>query len=169
LALGIGLSVASAQEGLWSLELRGQGYVDFEPGNDILLGPELAYSNFNLGSHRLQLRGAYLTSRWESALGQNVINQDYFLFSPLWHFRRNAIFDPTMHVDLGYMRFDRESEKIFASIDNDSYIVMPSLGLNINLGGGAYGFSWHLGYHVIDPESSHIYPLESGLGIWWML
>src|SRR4051812_15186879 len=102
------IGVAGATEGLWSVGLRTQGYIDLEPGNDMLTGVEVGYSNYSLASHSLQLKAGYLTSRMEQVFRENIIKQDYLVFSPVWHFRRNAFFDPTFQLDLGYARYDRE-------------------------------------------------------------
>jgi hypothetical protein len=163
------LAVSSAQEGLWSVGSRVEGTVDFEPGNDFLLGPEIGYSNFNLGGHRLQLKGAYLTTRLEQFFRPNIIKQDYFLFSPVWHFRRNAFFDPNIQMDLGYMRYDVENERIFGSLDNDSYIAAIQAGFSVNLAEGEYGIFYHVGYNLITPDSGLVFPGVFGFGFWVML
>jgi hypothetical protein len=102
LCLSLGASVVCAGEGLWGAGMRLQGEVDLEPGHDYFWGPEISYSNFNLASHRLQFKFAYLTNRVEKVFHEGLIMQDYFLFTPTWHFRRNALFDPLLSVDLGY-------------------------------------------------------------------
>jgi hypothetical protein len=163
------LSAGFSQEGIWSLGFRTQGYWDLEPGNDYILGPEIGYSNYNLAAHKLQFRFAYLTSRLEHAFRENVLKDDYYLFSPIWHFRRNDLFDPTIHVDLGYMSYDVENEKIFGDLDNESWIASLNFGLGLNLSGGEWGFNYQIGYNLITPESGHVYPAVFGIGFWKML
>lgn len=160
---------AGAGEGMWSLGFRTQGTVDFKPGNDYFLGPELAYSNFHLAGHRFQIKGAYLTSRLEQAFRDNILKYDLFLLTPLWHFRRNAWFDPTLQADFGYARFDVENEEIFGDLDNDTWIAAVQPGLNFNFAQGRFGVHWHFGYNFIAPEGHLIYPGVFGLELWWML
>lgn len=169
--LGLGLTHrnAEASEGMWSINLRTQGTVDFKPGNDYFLGPEVAYSNYHLAGHRFQIRGAYLTSRLEAVFRPNIIQYDLFLLSPTWHFRRNAFFDPTLQADLGYARFDVENEALFGYMDNDTWISALQPGLNLNLGQGRYGLHWHFGYNFNTPEGHLIFPGVFGLELWWML
>jgi hypothetical protein len=163
-----GTGVSHASEGLWSIGLRAQGYYDFEPGNDWVSGPEIGYSNYSLASHSLQLKASYLTSRLEQVFRENILKQDYFLFSPVWHFGRNSFFDPTVQVDLGYTRYDVESE-IFEDLDNDTWIAAAQLGFALNLAKGEYGLFYHFGYNFITPESSMVFPGVFGVGIWMML
>jgi hypothetical protein len=154
-----------AGEGLWSLGLRAQGYIDLEPGQDFVEGPEIGYSDYNLFTHRLQLKAAYLTSRAEWLFRPNIYRQDYFLFSPVWHFRRTAVFDPTFQADLGYWRYDTEG----FDLPNDSWIASAQLGLVVNLFQGEYGLFYHCGYHFIVPETGPVFPLVFGIGFWKML
>jgi hypothetical protein len=161
-------SAAWAGEGLWSAGLRTQGTVDFEPGQDWFVGPEIGYSDYHLFAHRLQLRAAYLTSRAEQAFRENILRQDYFLFSPVWHFRRNGFFDPTVQADLGYWRYDVESH-LFEDLDNDSWVAAVQAGLCLNLFQGGYGLYWHVGYNLITPDSGLLFPGVFGIGFWKML
>ena len=133
-----------------------------------MTGPEIGYSNYDVGAHRLQLRAAYLTSRLEQVFRPNILKQDYFLFSPTWHFNRNGFFDPIVQADMGYTRFDLESD-IFSDLDNDSWLASLQVGFALNLAQGEYGLYYHLGYNFITPESSNVYPGVFGLGLWVML
>jgi hypothetical protein len=159
---------ACAGEGLWSLGLRTQGFFDFEPGQDLFHGPEIGYSNYHLAGHRLQLKFAYLTSRLEQVFRENILRQDYYLFTPVWHFRRNRFFDPTVQADLGYWHYDLESE-IFKDLDNDSWTASVQAGFALNLYQGEYGFSYQFGYEFITPDSGLIFPGMFGVGFWVML
>ena len=114
-------------EGLWSVGVRSEGFIDLEPGQDWVIGPEIGYSDFNLAAHRLQFKAAYLTSRLEQSFRQNLLRQDYFLLSPVWHFGRNRLFDPTVQLDLGYWRYDVESD-LFRDLDNDSWVAAARSG-----------------------------------------
>jgi hypothetical protein len=169
-ALGAALLTAAhaANEGLWSFGLRMQGVVDFEPGQDLFEGPEIGYSDYGLFAHRLQFRAAYLTSRLEQAFRPNILRQDYFLFSPAWHFRRSAIFDPMAQLDLGYWRYDIES-RLFKSLDNSSWVAAAQVGFALNLFQGAYGLYSHFGYNFITPDSGLLYPGVFGVGFWKVL
>ena len=164
--MALWMSSVCANEGLWSLGMKVQGAVDFAPGNDYLLGPEIGYSDLNLASHRLQFRICYLTSRLEQSARENILKQDEYLFSPVWHFRRVSFFDPTIQLDLGYARYDVENEEIFGSLDNDTWIAALQLGMGFNFSESRYGFSYSVGYNLINSESSIIYPLVFGVGVW---
>jgi hypothetical protein len=164
--IGAGL----ADEGMWSLGLRTQGTVDFAPGQDWFTGPEVGYSNYYMASHKLVLKACYLTSRMEQVFRPNIIRQDYYLFTPQWHFRRGAFFDPVVQVDLGYSHYDIENEAIFGDVlDNNTLIAAAQAGLAVNLAQGRYGLFYHLGYNFITPQSSLVFPGVFGLGLWFML
>jgi hypothetical protein len=169
-ALGAALLAAApaAADGLWSFGLRMQGVVDFEPGQDLFEGPEIGYSDYGLFAHRLQLRAAYLTSRLEQAFRPAILRQDYFLFSPAWHFRRTSLFDPMVQLDLGYWRYDTES-RIFKSLDNSSWMAAAQVGLALNLFQGEYGLYYHFGLNFITPDSGLLYPGVFGVGFWKLL
>ena len=169
LLAGLGLAASChGTEGLWSLGFKTQGSVDFEPGNDYFIGPEFGYSHYKLASHRLHLKFSYLTSRLEQAFRTNILRQDFFLFSPAWHFRRNHLFDPVVQADLGYSRYDVESP-IFADLDNDAWLAALQAGLNLNFSHGVWGLHYHVGYNLLIPESSVLYPGLFGLDLWMML
>lgn len=157
-----------AGEGLWTLGLRMQGVVDFAPGQDLFEGPEIGYSDFNLFNHGLQLRAAYLTSRLEQAFRPDILRQDYFLFSPVWHFRRKAFFDPTLQADLGYWRYDIEND-LFKDLKNSSWVASVQAGFALNLSQGEYGLYYHFGYNFITPDSGMLYPGVFGIGFWKIL
>ncbi len=131
------------------------------------MGPEIGYSNYHLASHKLQLKAAYLTSRLEQSFRSNILRQDYFLFSPMWHFRRNNFFDPTLQTDLGYWRFD--TEILGDAVANDSWLAAVQVGFSLNLFQGEYGLNYHFGYNFITPESSMILPGVFGVEFWGML
>jgi hypothetical protein len=162
-------SKTSGGEGLWSAGLRMQGVVDFEPGQDLFEGPEIGYSEFGWFGHSLQLRAAYLTNRMEAAFRLGVPREDYFLFSPTWHFRRKDFFDPIIQADLGYMRYDIEDDR-FADLNNSSWVASLQAGFALNLFHGEYALYYHFGYNFITPDSGGLlYPGEFGIGIWKLL
>lgn len=159
---------AGAGEGLWSVGVRMDGFYDFEPGQDLFPGPEIGYSNYNLAGHRLQLKFAYLTSRLENVFRENVPRQDYFLFSPVWHFRRNRFFDPTFQLDVGYWRYDVEYKE-FQVLDNSSWLYAAQVGFALNLFQGEYGLFYNFGYEFNVPPSGLVNPGVFGVGMWVML
>jgi hypothetical protein len=156
---------ARAGEGLLAFGLRGQGFIDLRPGNDYYLGPSLSYSNYHLFSHKLQLQATYLTNRPEATWRPGVPAMDWYLVTPLWHWRRNAFFDPTFQVDLGWAYFDDEG--LGLDENNPTFIVAPAFGLNINLMQGQYGIHFNVGYQAL--VSSMVYPLVSSIQFWGML
>jgi hypothetical protein len=166
--LVLGLSRPRAGEGMFSFGLRTQGTIDFAPGNDYFNGFQLGYSNYYLFAHRLELKASYLTTRIEAAY-REVLKYDLYLFSPTWHLRRNAIFDPTVQADLGYAYLDPEFGIFEDHLGGWAGIVSLQPGLNINLFGGEYGIHYHLGWQFNTPTGHEIYPLTFGLGVWKML
>lgn len=174
LALALALATlapqrAEADDGLWGLSLRTQGAMDFKPGQDLWTGPELAYSHHALLGHDLQIKAAWLTSRMEQAFRENILKYDFFLLSPMWHFRRNSFFDPTVQLDLGYGRFDVENEAIFGDLDNDTWVASFQTGLNLNFARGRWGLQYTVGYNFIAPEGHLLTPATYGLNAWMML
>jgi hypothetical protein len=150
---------AGAGEGLFSVGLRTQGFVDFEPGNDYMNGVDLGYSDYRLAAHKLEFKLAYLTSRPEAAF-RNVLRMDWFLISPIWHFRRKNLFDPTVQFDFGYHRYDTEG---FEGLDNSTWTWGAKAGLALNFSGGRYSLRYAFGYQQATSESSLIYPLPFSL------
>lgn len=165
-ALAVALAPATAGDGIWSLNLRTQGTVDFKPGNDYFTGPEIGYSDYDLAGHSLQIRAAWLTTRMEQIFRPNILKYDLFLLTPTWHFRRNGLFDPTVQVDVGYIRYDIENEEIFHSLENTAWLLAFQPGLNLNLGKGAYGFHYQVGYNLFTPQMQLVYPVIFGISLW---
>lgn len=163
----VGSAIAN-NEGIWTAGLRMQGVVDLLPGNDFIEGPEMGYSNFDLGSHRWQFKAAYLTTRLEKIFQKNLTKIDYYLFSPEYHYGRNWIFDPLVKIDLGYYHYS-VSAPVFNVLNNSSWIATPKVGLGLNLKQGQWGIDYHLGYHLIVPRSGLVYPFVFDMGIWIML
>jgi hypothetical protein len=162
--LGIALA-GSAQAGSlrWTAGLRTQGYWDFEPGNDYMVGPEIGLSYPGLVGGKLQCKVSYLTSRLEQAFRENILRQDFYLLSPAWHFRPAKILDPLVQIDLGYTRYDVESD-IFKDLENSGWIAALQIGANLNLAQGRWGAFYHFGYNFLTPTV--VYPGVFGFGIW---
>lgn len=169
LALAAVLGPAMAGEGIWSLNLRTQGTVDFKPGNDYFTGPEIGFSHYDLAGHSLQLRAAWLTTRMEQVFRPNILKYDLFLVSPTWHFRRNSLLDPTFQADVGYIRYDIENEEIFHALENSAWLMSVQPGLNLNLGKGLYGLHYQVGYNLFTPQMQLVYPVIFGFSLWVIL
>jgi hypothetical protein len=156
---------AQPAAGSWSAGLQTRGFVDFEPGNDYVTGFDAGYSPdrvFGIGfGRRLELRAAYLTSRAEAAY-RNVLKQDWFLFSPVWHFRRQRLFDPTLQLDFGWQRYDIENEAIFGDLENSAVIKGLQIGFQLNH--KRYALRYAFGYQTASTASSVVYPLPFTLG-----
>jgi hypothetical protein len=152
-----------ADEGLWTAGLQTQGYVDLEPGNDFMSGFTLGYSNYNVCLHQLEFQLAYMTSRGEAIFRPNILKEDWFLFSPLWHFRRNSFFDPTFQLDGGYQRYDTEFDA-FKDLNNSTWLYGFKAGLALNFAGGRYALRYAFGYQKATSTSSLVYPLPFSLG-----
>jgi len=169
LVLAAALAPVTAGEGLWSINLRTQGAVDFKPGNDYFTGPEVGYSHYELAGHRLQLRAAWLTTRMEQAFRPNILKYDMFMFSPTWHFRRNGLFDPTFQADFSYIRYDVENKRIFHSLKNTEGLTSLQPGINLNLGKGAYGLHYQVGWNLRTPQQQLMNPVIFGFSLWMLL
>jgi hypothetical protein len=168
-AAGFG-SMAQAwdSEGLWSFGLRSQRFYSLEMENDLFIGPEIGYSNYDLAAHRLQFKASYMTTRLEKTYWKGSKKQDYFLFTPAWHFSRNGLFDPIFQADLGYARFEPGSRKV-GSTDEDAWIAALQAGLGLNLFQGEYGLFTHFGFDIAAQVRDEEYPGVFGIGLWKML
>jgi hypothetical protein len=154
---------ATDRAGIWSFGTQTRGFIDLEPGNDYLVGFDAGYSPTGFLRHRLELRAAYLTSRPEAAF-RNVLRQDWFLFSPVWHFRRHRFFDPTVQLDLGWYRYDVENEAIFGDLENSAGIRALQVGFELHFL-KRYAFRYSFGYQTAGAASSIVYPMPFTAGL----
>jgi hypothetical protein len=158
---------ADVDPGPWSAGIQARGFTDFEPGNDYVTGFDAGYAPdrvLGVGfRHRLELRAAWLTSRAEAAY-RNVLRQDWFLFSPVWHFRRQRLFDPTLQLDFGWQRYDVENEAIFGDLENSAVIKGLQIGFQLNFK-SRYAVRYAFGYQTASTASSVVYPLPFTLGL----
>ncbi len=158
-----------AKEGLWFVGLDVQDYVDLRPGHDAVLGGHLGYSNFNLFHHSLQFHGSWKTSRLEALFRENIYRQDYFLAGAEWHFRRNALFDPTVRAVTGLQRYDIEFPSLFGGLNNETWVAGGGFGLNLNFASGGWGLQYRLDYLHAFEASSLVFPLNASLSFWKIL
>lgn len=163
-----GAGVAAAEAGSpWSAGLQSRGFVDFEPGNDFAHGVQAGYAPADLfgwnARGRLELRAAYLTTRLEASY-RNVLRHDWFLASPVWHFRPGRRFDPTVQLDLGWQRYDVENEAIFGDLENSGTVRGLQIGFQYNIA-RRYALRYAFGYQTTTTASSAVYPLPFTLGL----
>jgi hypothetical protein len=157
------LAAAAGAADRWSAGLQTRGFVDFEPGNDYVTGFDVGYAPSRWFGHRLELRAAYLTSRPEAAY-RNVLKQDWYLFSPVWHFRPQRVFDPTVQIDFGGYVYDVENEAIFGDLENSAVIQGLLVGFQLNMT-RRWALRYAFGYQTASKESSVVYPLPFTLGV----
>src|SRR5690606_25465383 len=112
---------------------------------------------------RLELRAAYLTTRLEASY-RNALRHDWFLVSPVWHFRPARLFDPTVQLDLGWQRYDVENEAIFGDLENSGAVRGLQVGFQVNLA-RRYALRYAFGYQATTTASSAVYPLPFTLGL----
>ena len=164
--LGFGLFLVlpiHAAENRWTAGLILQGSVDFEPGNDYLYGPQAGYSNDQMFHHKLELDFAYLTSRPETAF-RNVLKQDWFILSPTWRFRPQRFFDPIAQLNLGYQRYDLESNIFTGYLNNHTWVYGAKAGFDLSFGKARrYSLNYRLGFQQSSEQSSYVYPLPFSL------
>ncbi len=153
---------AEPRANLWTVGAQARGFVDFEPGNDYAIGLDAGWSPGGVLRHRLELRAAYLTTRLE-ATHREVLRQDWFLASPVWHFRRHKAFDPTLQIDFGYQRYDVENEAIFGELENTAWIRGIKAGFQWNVT-PRYALRYAVGYQTASTASSVVYPLPFSVG-----
>ena len=78
-----------------------------------------------------------LTSSRLSALGDwNGLKNDVALFNLSWYFRPGKLIDPYAGVESGFVRFNRENDEIFASLDNRAGLFNVRAGIASSLIGG---------------------------------
>jgi len=154
---------AGAQDVVWSVGVNTQDIVDFEPGHDWMWGPEIGFSHQQIFSHRLEFQTQYLTSRLEAAY-RNILREDWFVFSPIWHFRRDRLFNPTLQADFGYNRYDTEFDWA-RSLDNSTWFYGAKAGLRLNFFESRYNLHFAFGYQQALSESNVVYALPFSFGI----
>lgn len=129
-------------------------------------GLQVSYASEAIAGGRPRFSFSYSTTRLSTALGSNALTEDRFQLGAGWYFRRARRISPYLGLNVGYTRFNREDEELFALLDNSAPIltllagaevtVHPSLRANANV-----GYS-HL-------QSSTVYPLVAGLGLHYRL
>jgi hypothetical protein len=129
-------------------------------------GVQVAYAAPGLLGGRTRVSAAYSTTRLATALGSHALAEDRFQLGAAWHFLPAASASPYVGLNLGYTRFDRENDEIFALLDNGAPILSLLLGtelrvrepLRLNAG---------IGYSAV--QSSTVHPFVATLGLHYAL
>lgn len=130
-------------------------------------GIEISYSHSALLNGRPRVALSYLTSRLSTAFDGNRLAEDRILLSGSWIFRPAKPWGPYVELEVGYTRFDRENQELFALLDNDAFIASVLVGLEVRLFDSGFSFAGDAGYSVL--HSSTVYPLVTSLGIRYAL
>ena len=136
--------------------------------NAVLLpGFEVDYADPERFPRHLRFSAAYATSRLAVLFGSNGLVEDRFFFTSTWSFRPRRMVSPLAQVELGYTRFDREDEDIFALLDNDAFIASLLVGLEWQLLERRVSARADAGYSFL--HSSTVYPFVASIGVFYLL
>ena len=134
-------------------------------------GVAVSYSFKKLKNDKLYFGFSYVTSRLGTALHSNAIQQDNYLVSATWYFRRKHIIRPLLRVNTGYFSASY-GNKIFDVLPRKSLLLSADIGMcfqtNIPL-----KVSTSLGYNFITGDGlsgpGTLYPLFYQLPLSWNL
>lgn len=125
-------------------------------------GFQVSYASDRIARGRPRFSFRYSTTRLSTALGSNALTEDRFQIGAAWYFRRTRTISPFIGLHVGYTRFDRENEEIFALLDNSAPILSLIAGTELKLLPSLRA-SASLGYSHL--QSSTVYPLVRGIGL----
>jgi hypothetical protein len=110
-----------------------------------------------------QIGVSYTTSRLGALAGRNVLKKDNVLLSASWHFRPERMIDPHAGIDIGFTRFDRESDDLFALLENRAPMFNLRVGIASALLGGRLRAAVDGG--IALAQSSTVFPLFIGAAV----
>jgi hypothetical protein len=144
-------------------------------GISLAVGPLFEYSFYGqpgvriTAAHERLLNGhpqvmlSYTTSRASWWNGDYVLLIDDILLGATWHFRPDKILDPFAGIDAGYLRFDREDDKLFAHLKNNFARLNIRAGIRSSFLEGRLRPSIDVGYAVLN--TSVTFPLFLGFAV----
>jgi hypothetical protein len=109
-----------------------------------------------------RLSASWSTTRLTTALGSHALAEDRLQVGADWFFRQTRRISPAVGVSVGYTRFDRDDDEIFALLDNDAPIVTLLTGAETRLRNGMR-VNARIGYSHL--QSSTVYPVVASLGM----
>jgi hypothetical protein len=125
-------------------------------------GIQASFGGWRFGGGRPRLTLGYSTTRVEISRGAHALKEDRVQGGAAWHFRPGATLGTFAGLSLGYTRFDREDEDLFALLDNSAPIASLLVGLEARLMPGTR-VNGSVGYSAL--QSSTVYPFVASIGI----
>lgn len=109
---------------------------------------------------------SYSTTRLAAATGNELV-KDRIVLAAGWYFRPLKRLDPYVELQMGYARFNRESEAIFALLDNDAPLISLLVGLETRWLKQRLGVFVDMGASILS--SSTVYPFVASMGVTYRL
>jgi len=125
-------------------------------------GVQVTFGGWRLWGGRPRLTLGYSTTRMEISRGAKALKEDRVQGGAAWQFRPGATLGTFAGLTLGYTRFDREDDDLFALLDNGGPIASLLVGLEARVISGTR-VSGSVGYSAL--QSSTVYPFVASIGI----
>jgi hypothetical protein len=106
---------------------------------------------------------SYTSSRLSFWKGKHALIIDDILLNAAWHFRPQKLLDPFAGIDIGFLRFNRDNDALFALVKNKFARLNIRAGLKASLLEGRLEPSLEAGYVLID--TSVTFPLFLGVAV----
>lgn len=133
------------------------GSVVFEYNSSLQPGAEVFWQP----SRHTRLGLSWTTTRLATAWGSNDLVKDRIQFHLQSHAVPHWSVHPFARVSVGYERFDRDDEVLFALLDNDALTLAFRLGLEGRA--GPVRLFADGGFHVL--QASTVYPVVTSFGM----
>lgn len=127
------------------------------------------YSSSEFLGNQFHSGFSYISSRFGSAFNSNALKQDNFLFHTSYSFLKNAILNPFIKLNAGFIVADYQSP-LFDDIDNTMPLTSMDLGLSYTPNTPLKA-QVSLGYNIITSDGTSgvgtVYPLYFNIIIMW--
>lgn len=133
------------------------GSVVFEFNSSLQPGAEVFWS----ASRHTRLGVSWTTTRLATAWGSNDLEKDRFQLHVQTHAVPHWSIHPFARISVGYERFDRDDDVLFALLDNDALTLAFRLGLEGRA--GPVRFFADGGMHTL--QASTVYPIVTSFGM----
>lgn len=127
------------------------------------LGARITIADNNLLHGHPQAMLSYTTSRASWWNGPYDLVIDDILLCPSWHFKPGRLIDPFVGIDVGFLRFNKDNDAIFALLKNKFVRFNFRAGVHAALLEGRLQPSIDVGYVIL--ENSATFPLFYSLAV----
>lgn len=160
------LGAAQAQTLNAGLKLQKTQNMYWENG----ISAQYAFEKFK--PERFYIGFDFISSRLGSALGNNALKQDRYIFSASWLFRKNKAFQIYSRLNTGYFYADLEYD-FFDDLPNTAFLLSPELGLSYSFKEYPIAVNFGSGFNVtlVDEGKSPgtLQPLYYHLSLYYNL